>query len=311
MPDSSFNGFEFSDLQISIADISLRFEIPKGFELSQKDSLYQAFTAQARGEKKPFAVLRVHKDMENAPLPGDTQPLFRSGKHWAIYLQKDSIVIISHPPSFHRPVWVARTNSSFSEIEIYISTDLYSLESQKDTVINPFRYPLDQIIMMYILAKMQGCIIHGAGVMMNESCYLFAGKSGAGKSTLSRLLGTEKEIKILSDDRVIVRKQKDRFNLYGTPWPGDAGFARNEKDSLKGLFFLHHSDQNRIISISPRRSFEKLLPVTSIPWYHPEVMQRVLSFCETVSSQIPAYDFYFTPGMECVRYLNQYINSQN
>ena len=77
--------------------------------------------------------------------------------------------------------------------------------------------------MMHFLALNSGMLIHAAGWRINDSGWMFAGKSGAGKSTISNLIVEHTGGTFLSDDRIIVRKIKDNFLMYGTPWPGDAG----------------------------------------------------------------------------------------
>ena len=100
--------------------------------------------------------------------------------------------------------------------------------------------------------------MHGRG-------YFFPGKSGAGKSTLSRLLLGRDNIGMLSDDRVVARKIKGRFEVFGTPWAGDAEIAENKNVPLSGIFFIHHAEENMIKEIKPREAIERLMPVTSIP----------------------------------------------
>ena len=90
-------------------------------------------------------------------------------------------------------------------------------------VSNPVHYPLDQLLLMYTLAQREGALLHAAGVDIQGQGFIFPGKSGAGKSTLSRQLVVQKELEVLSDDRIVIRKIDGVFQAFGTPWPGDAG----------------------------------------------------------------------------------------
>jgi len=47
---------------------------------------------------------------------------------------------------------------------------------------NPFNYPLDQLVLIHILAYNSGVIIHAAGIEFNGRIYMFAGKSGAARA---------------------------------------------------------------------------------------------------------------------------------
>jgi putative transposase len=69
-----------------------------------------------------------------------------------------------------------------------------------------------------------GMLLHCAGLVKNGKAYLFLGRSGAGKSTLSKLAwaaGTE----VISDELNLVRFEKGRFIVYGSPFWGE---MRNE-----------------------------------------------------------------------------------
>jgi hypothetical protein len=152
-------------------------------------------------------------------------------------------------------------------------------------------------------------LVHAAGININGRCCVFPGRSGAGKSTLSRqfLNGTGAEL--LSDDRIILRKIDDIFKAFGTPWPGDAGIAENKNFPLYGIFFIHHAGENMIREIKPREAIERLMPVTSIPWYDEKTMSDILSICEDLVFNVPAYDLHFKPDKEVVDYLEKFVSA--
>ena len=54
--------------------------------------------------------------------------------------------------------------------------------------IYPLHYPLDELLMVHLLARGRGVEIHGSGIVDADGYgTLFAGQSGAGKTTMSRL----------------------------------------------------------------------------------------------------------------------------
>jgi energy-coupling factor transporter ATP-binding protein EcfA2 len=165
---------------------------------------------------------------------------------------------------------------------------------------------------MYILARHRGAVIHAAGIEINGKGFIFAGPSGAGKSTLSRLFNAETgqdntNTVVLSDERIVTRKINGRFKAYGTPWHGEEGTTRNKCSPLSGIFFLNHGKENRAKPLQPRQALEKLLKVTSIPWYDREIMSAVLLFCEELLTRVPLFELHFTPGLEAVRFLETWI----
>jgi hypothetical protein len=160
---------------------------------------------------------------------------------------------------------------------------------------------------MYALAGRKGACIHSSAVDLNGKGYLFPGRSGAGKSTISRSF-ISKNHTVLSDDRVVVRKIGDTFRCFGTPWAGDAEIAQNRSLPLHGIFFIIHGNENRLEKIKPAEAFEKLMPVTSIPWYDEKVMSDILSFCEDMVMNVPAYELHFRPDNEVVDFLEKFIS---
>lgn len=170
---------------------------------------------------------------------------------------------------------------------------------------NPLRYPLDQVLLMHHLALRQGLILHSAGARMGRSGALFAGVSGAGKSTLARLLDRGGH-RVLSDDRMVVRKTGSGYTLFGTPWPGDAGMAVNEGAGLTGLFFLHRGGQNRLVKLSRAAALRRLLPVASIAWYDAAMTEAALATCGAMLQQVPAFDLFFQPTMGVVGVLEEF-----
>jgi len=163
---------------------------------------------------------------------------------------------------------------------------------------------------MHILALKNGMIIHAAGFIINELCFLFPGKSGAGKSTISKLFGDNEQFECLSDDRMIIREIDGGFNGYGTPWPGDAGISVNKYAPVSGFFFLNKDRSNSIKRLSPAEAIEKLIPVASIPWYQSDLLSIALQFTDKLISNIPAYELSFNQGSEVVNVLEEFISKQ-
>src|SRR4029077_13002257 len=71
----------------------------------------------------------------------------------------------------------------------------------------PLEYPLDELLIMHRLTQEKGIELHGAGIVTSDGvANLFVGHSGAGKSTTTRLWTSREGVQVLSDDRIIVRR---------------------------------------------------------------------------------------------------------
>ena len=98
--------------------------------------------------------------------------------------------------------------------------------------------------------------------------------------------------------------------MFGTPWPGEAGVAVNESAPLSGIFFLKHGTENRITRLSAQAAFERLMPVTSVPWFHEEMMYGVLTTCEQITVAVPTFELCFNPKTQLSDYLYDFVSSE-
>lgn len=298
---------EIGDVWFSISATSKISNI-----VHEHEPAYPSFFRKANKEGNPETIkINVRLESGNMPNTEALTKIFDSGQSWAMYQDGEVYWIARKPPIYETPLWVARFDRDITEVTVYCGKKLISERDRKRVISNPIRYPLDQLLLMYILAQNHGAVIHAAGIEINGNGFIFPGRSGAGKSTLSRLFAArddQKNLEVFSDERMAVRKVEETFKAYGSPWPGEGGIALNKSMPLSGFFFLHHGTDggNRIKKIKPQETLEKLLPVTSIPWYDREVMPKVLQFCEDLISNVPCFDLHFTPGIEVVKLMEEF-----
>ena len=63
-----------------------------------------------------------------------------------------------------------------------------------------------------------------------------------------------------------------------------------------------------IRTIKPKEAMERLMPVTSIPWFDEKAMSAILSFCEELVFHVPAYELHFRPDSEVVDFLEKFVS---
>ena len=124
---------------------------------------------------------------------------------------------------------------------------------------------------------------------------LFAGNSGVGKTTMSKLWGEDADTKILSDDRIIIRKLDGAFRIYGTPWHGTGKFAKPDSAELKKIFFLKHGDKNKMTPLRSSDAISRLLAASFPPLWDKEGMGFILEQSSELFSTLPAYELTFVP----------------
>lgn len=273
------------------------------------DRLPVTYRQFIKGTISPGEDINVNVRIETGNTPDTRQmtKIFDTGQSWSMFRRNDDYLLSLNFPTVNgQAIWLATFNVLCDDISIYCSDLLMDKENGLTTYFTPLSYPLDQLLLMYILAGKSGALLHAAGVSMNNKGYIFPGRSGTGKSTLSRLFLGRDTAEMLSDDRIIIRKIDGKFKAFGTPWAGDAGIAENKSFPLYGIFFIHHAEKNMIREIKPREAIEKLMPVTSIPWFDRDVMPQILNFCEELVSNIPAYQLYFKPDTEVADFLDKF-----
>ncbi len=168
----------------------------------------------------------------------------------------------------------------------------------------PFEYPLDELAMMHRLALGHGVELHSCGLATPDGRgFLFVGHSGAGKSTLGKLLVSERNGRILSDDRVIVTRDENTFRIHGTPWHGEAGLAHNSSAELKSIFLIQHGQRNELVRVAPSQASAELFARSFVPWYRPESLGFSLGFMQSIVSAIPIYIFRCRPNPTAIEFL--------
>ena len=159
----------------------------------------------------------------------------------------------------------------------------------------PLDYPLDELLLINLLSKGRGVLVHAFAVDDNGRGIVFAGTSGAGKSTLATLWEKQEGVTLLSDDRVILRMRQGRLWIYGTPWHGDARAASPEGVPLEQIYLIKHAGKNQAIPLNPLDAVSCLL-VRSFPtFWDAEGMDSTLEFLEQVSYSVPCHELGFVP----------------
>ena len=234
------------------------------------------------------------------PLPdlAGWEPVFESNAVWRLY-QRDGQWAVQLSSPVPGPYRVAVFSSGFLTGQIH-STAAEAAASQGRFALE---YPLAEILMIHLLARGRGLLVHACAVRDGEDGVLFAGTSGAGKSTMARLWQEHTGATLLSDDRVILREHDDDFWIYGTPWHGDAGAASPERAPLRRIFILSHGRETRAVPLSQAQASAALL-VRSFPTYwDPPGMEFSVRLLSRLSQATPVYTLEFTPDRDVIGYV--------
>jgi hypothetical protein len=119
------------------------------------------------------ADIRIRLQLGGMPGTENLEKLFDSGQSWSMFRDGAGYCLSLRPPAFEQPFWLARINRDFTQATVYCSEKLLSRRNGRTELSNPVSYPLDQILLMYILARRQGALLHAAGIDINGKGYIF------------------------------------------------------------------------------------------------------------------------------------------
>jgi hypothetical protein len=243
--------------------------------------------------------------LPNVPPPFTTIPGF-SAKDWALSCVDGQIILKYSPfpsPSPY-PIQAARINADGHGGEVWAVKEV---AGDLPLIIPPAL--LDEILVVYLLARGWGIMLHTCGIktILNQGL-LFSGISGTGKSTSARLWSSTPGTKLLSDERVIVRKQDGKFWIFGTPWHSDGpspevGCAA----PLDHLFIIHHAPANQAYRLEPNEALAQLMPQVYLPHGDQAGLDFTLEFLGELVQTVPCFNLGFLPDSSAVAFVQNLI----
>jgi hypothetical protein len=190
----------------------------------------------------------------------------------------------------------------FTAGEVLLHHDYFSHNRPLD----PLEYPLDELLMMNLLAQGRGVEVHACGVEGPDGRgYLFVGHSGAGKTTMARLWETAGVTRILSDDRIILRRLEGQIWMYGTPWHGEAQLASAARAPLSRIFLLEQRPGNGLVPLARPAAVARLMACSFVPFDNPSGLDFALAFYQNLTEVIPCCELEFAPDSQVVEFVTQ------
>lgn len=289
-----------SQLRLKVADIIIQVQSAQDYVGFYARSPHDRFMAE---DGEPDCVIDV--SYGSVPRLDGLNKLFDSGGNWSMHYGAGKYVVpLVSPATGPEPYRLAVFDEDFRKGTLYIRPyrqDMPSLDKAADdgVGIEPFEYPLDELVVVNLLARGRGLNVHGCGVASEKGGLVFCGVSGAGKSTIAELW-KQRHTQILSDDRLILRIQDGAFCVHGTPWHGDAKVAVPVKKALKALYFIKHAPENRIVPLKPTDAATRLLVRCFPTFYYPEGMDYTLQFISQLTREVPCLELGFVPDQSVI-----------
>ena len=240
------------------------------------------------------------------PPVGAASLLFDAGgQKWCLYSQGDRRILqVRVSSQDHYPFRLGILSSDFESGDLYV-TPRAGLEPPFPY---PLQYPVEQLILLNLLARGRGVLLHGGAVADSTGyAFLFVGSSGVGKSTLARLWLAHRGGTLLNDDQTVVRRIDGRFMVYGTPWGGGVDQVSPGGAPLRAILFLHHAPHNAVTAVRPVDAASRLLLQSFPSFYDAAGMAFSLGFLGNLVKELPCYDLDFAPDANAVELIGRVV----
>ncbi|MBN1349458.1 hypothetical protein JXJ21_08625 [candidate division KSB1 bacterium] len=280
---------------IEIAGIVFSISSDQPMQLIRLEESYRDFLCNKEPE------VAIHARFNGLPQISlqNEDKVFDSESLWSLFqINGQNVFVLRRPATgIYR---IAVFDTDFKRGEVY--SRVLGPEEMSDSLLsNPLAYPLSEVLMMCLLARGRGLLVHSCGIDDGGRGYLFAGNSTNGKSTMAGLW--RDKATILNDDRIVLRQREGRFWMYGTPWHGDYTGVSPRGVPLEKVFFLRHAKAN-IASRKEASSASSMLLTRCFPTlWEKEGMSFTLDFCAQLLADVPCYELGFVPDRKVVDFV--------
>ena len=292
------------DLVLSIGEVCLALAAGRHEWSFESGSAYPLF-ATTELEKQPDVRLYVYIDTDYPPV--DLGAEIFAAKHapeqrepsWSLHRQADGrwalVVNVDSVSAFRQRVAILEQDLSRGDLI------LYPRGSPSPSF--PLMAPLDRVLVLNLLSRRRGIMLHACGIDDGGQGIVFAGPSDAGKTTLARLWNAVPGVKVLGDEALVLREVGGEVRVYGTPWPGEAGLADPGGVPLRRLFFVEHANRNDVRALGQSLKVRKLLAQTVLLPYDREGSERIVDFCISLAEAVPAAELGFVPDSSIAEFV--------
>jgi hypothetical protein len=250
--------------------------------------------ADFRSKKSGPIDCRLFLKSKRPPLPRKHKYLFNPADNWKIFKTANGFVVeVGVPDKIGEINEVIVLNDDYTRGNIY-----------RKNIRELSRYFLDQFLLINLLSRHNGFLLHACGVDWKGQGLVFAGFSGAGKSTLLKIFSSEVEKRsLLNDDRIAVRKIGGQWEIYGTPWHGEFPVVSSASAPLKAIYFIKHSSRNYLRPVTQGKMCQTLFQHSLLPYWDDKGISEVLDSFRQLTQEIPAFELGVVPDKKIVKFV--------
>lgn len=259
---------------------------------------YTAFTT----ERDPEIVIHSNDDGLPAIPLRDEDRVFDTEMTWQLYhVDGQHVIVMSSPAAGSQPYGIAIFSDDFRQGTVY-NRPVRLATKPEPFVQHPLSYPLDEILLVSLLARERGLLLHACAIDDGGRGYLFAGNSTHGKTTMARLW--QSQARILNDDRIALRRGEDgRIWLHCTPWHGELEEITLKPVPLEKLFFLRHAPEHTLSPRTGAAAAAMLLARGFPPLWDAAGMSYTVDFSGQIVSEVPCCELGFLPDARIIDFI--------
>lgn len=255
-------------------------------------------------ENNPDVIIRVHS--EKYDIPDGAEKVFeapfieelngirtkKSSKFWSISKMGSELYISTiFPYSQNKSEAILKFSLKHKDWDLWLDTT--------DDEVDPVEYPLDGLILYYLTVLHGDIMIHASGVCYKGQGYLFSGISGSGKSTMVKLWNIS-GVKVIHDDRLIIRKEGKGYMMYNTPVYNN---DEPHESWLDRIFIIEHGKENELRTLKEAESVSSIMTNCIQHNWDTDIIARLLDSVSDLSSAVPVARFYFRPDRSAIEHI--------
>lgn len=276
-------------IAVDLAGMVFAIETASGDCSVLLDERFSRFEATS----EPDVVLTVSRDPMPAIFPMEQHRVFEAWDRWGLYsIEGRNVLVERHSFSSAIPERIMILDRDFRRGELFVRSVEHGPRG-KGPCPNPLDYPLGHVLMVCLMGRGRGLMVHACGVDHQGRGFLFAGNSGHGKSTMAGLWPGK--AMVLSDEHVVLREHGDRFLMYGTPWPGSFGSMSSQRTPLEKVFFLKPGAENTVTRLNSAAASTMLLARSFPPLWDAAAMEYTIGFLGRLTESVTCYELAFLP----------------
>lgn len=241
--------------------------------------------------------IRLQADWADLSAEGSGEEIFDAGV-WKLARRGDEYVFRFFTPLCGEiPYKEMVVGADYARGRVGLHAEFYAPEQP----IDPLEYPLDELLLVHYLAHRGGVVLHACGIVDESGLgYLFVGHSGAGKTTTALLWEGRPGVRVLSDDRIIVRRDRDEILMHGTPWHGTGRLSMPASAPIAAIFFLEHGEANKLSPVPPSVAVADLVARSFLAFHDRDGVDAAVALLGDVVSRVPYLGFSFKPDESAV-----------